>query len=175
MIAAEPPENLTWTSFFHDTCEAALEVLGYFTDFLPGYSVPYNSARCRGRSRILLLSCQAHVQPLRLCIPPVGFQIRLPEGFSAMLHQMLRILNSLWFLQIGSGRGQGLKCASWLYVSLCPPDVVAIFKAFMSVMNLSDRDLSCIPPRDLSTREKRIKSLLSAFFPGNISSDSRHC
>ena len=88
---------------------------------------------------------------------------------------MPRIRKPLWFLQVGPRQDLGPQSVSRLYVSLCPPDIVAIFKALISLMDLSDRDLSRIPPRNLSDQEKRIKVSLTALFPGRTDCNHTLC
>ena len=57
---------------------------------------------------------------------------------------------------------------SRLYMGLCPPDIVAIFKGLMSIMDLSDTSLAQIPPRDLTDQESRLKASLTGVFPGML-------
>ncbi len=48
----------------------------------------------------------------------------------------------------------------------CPPAILTIFRRVLSILNLSDKDLSPIPARALSREEIRLNALLTGLFPG---------
>ena len=76
-------------------------------------------------------------------------------------------IHALSGLQGGTGQEQVPQYFSRLYIGLCPPDVVAIFKG---LIDLSDTYLAQLPSQTLSDQEERQKSLLISLFPGMLNS-----
>ena len=72
-------------------------------------------------------------------------------------------------MQIAAFQEPGPQNYAVSYLKECSPDVLAILKRVISVLDLSDKDLSPIPARNLATQDKRLKALLAGLFPGGTS------